>query len=70
MRSMFTVKEVGEMLDMTPDQVKSELSSGHLGYTYKDGEKRITMYDLEKYMGEDQMLKIVREFLSQDAEQE
>ena len=69
MRSMFTIEEVAEMLDMKTGQVENELDGGHLGFTYQDGEKRITMYDLEKYMGEQQMLTIVREYLSQKADQ-
>lgn len=63
MRSMFTIDEVAEMLDMTEKQIKSELDNGELGFTYEDGEKRITLYDLEKYMGADHALKITREFL-------
>lgn len=70
MRSMFTVEEVSEMLDMTEKQIESEMSSGELGFTYDDGIKKITLYDLEKYMGGDQALKITREFLRKKSEQE
>lgn len=54
MRSMFTVEEVGTMLDMKVNQVKKEINNGQLSYTFKDG---------EKYMGADQTRKITREFL-------
>lgn len=67
MRSKFTLEEVGTMLDMTPDQVEKEIDAGHLGYTFENGEKNVTLYDLEKYMGAEQTRKITREFL-QDQE--
>lgn len=60
---MFTVEEVGTMLDMKVNQVKKEINNGQLSYTFKDGEKYISLYDLEKYMGADQTRKITREFL-------
>lgn len=63
MRSMFTLKEVGKMMNMSEDQVQKEIDSGHLGYTFENGEKKVTLYDLEKYMGADQTRKITREFL-------
>lgn len=63
MRSMFTLTEVGKMLNMTEDQVQKEIDSGHLGYTFKNGEKKVTLYDLEKYMGAEQTRKITNEFL-------
>lgn len=63
MRSMFTLEEVGTMLDMTKDQVKKEIDGGHLGYTFENGEKKVTLYDLEKYMGAEQTRKITREFM-------
>jgi len=63
MRSMFTIEEIGEMLDMKVSDVESELENGNLGYTYHDGEKRVTLYDLEKYMGAEQTRKITREYL-------
>lgn len=63
MRSMFTLSEVGTMLNMPEDQVEKEIDSGHLGYTFEDGEKKVTLYDLEKYMGAEQTRKITREFL-------
>lgn len=63
MRSMFTLEEVGKMLNMTEDQVQKEIDSGHLGYTFKNGEKKVTLYDLEKYMGAEQTRKITNEFL-------
>ncbi|MGM0586854.1 MAG: hypothetical protein ACQETE_00425 [Bacteroidota bacterium] len=64
MRSMFTLEEVAQMLDMTEKQVNNEVDTGQLGYTYEDGEKRVTLYDLEKYMGAEQAMKITREFLA------
>ncbi len=66
MRSMFSIEEVGEMLKMDPSQVVKELESGQLTYTFHEGEKKVTMYDLEKYMGADQTRKIVREFLEDE----
>lgn len=69
MRSMFTLKEVGTMLNMNEDQVEKEIDSGHLGYTFEDGEKKVTLYDLEKYMGAEQTRKITNEYLEkQDTE--
>lgn len=63
MRSMFTLEEVGTMLNMTVDQIKKEIDGGHLGYTFENGEKQVTLYDLEKYMGAEQTRKITREYL-------
>lgn len=66
MRSMFTLDEVGIMLDMTTDEVEKEIEGGHLGYTFENGEKNVTLYDLEKYMGAEQTQKITREFLQEN----
>lgn len=66
MRSMFSIEEVGEMLNMKPSEVEKEIDGGTLSYTYHEGEKMVTMYDLEKYMGADQTMKIVREFLQNE----
>lgn len=66
MRSMFTLDEVGTMLDMTTDEVEKEIDGGHLGYTFENGEKNVTLYDLEKYMGAEQTQKITREFLQEN----
>lgn len=63
MRSMFTLEEVGKMLDMTTDEVKSEIENGHLTYSFDDGKKKVSLYDLEKYMGAEQTQKITQEFL-------
>lgn len=63
MRSMFTLEEVGKMLDMTEAQVEKEIEGGHLGYTFEEGERKVTLYDLEKYMGAEQTRKITREFM-------
>lgn len=63
MRSMFSLEEVGEMLDMTPSEVEKEIESGHLTYSFHEGEKRITLYDLEKYMGPEQTQKITSDYL-------
>jgi hypothetical protein len=66
---MFSLDEVGEMLDMKTSEVKKEIESGHLTYSFHEGEKRVTLYDLEKYMGADQTRKITQEYLeSQDAD--
>lgn len=54
------------MLNMDPSDVVKELESGQLTYTFHEGEKKVTMYDLEKYMGADQTRKIVREFLEDE----
>ncbi len=63
MKAKFTLKEVGEMLDMSVPEVKEEIESGHLNYSFENGEKQVTMYDLEKYMGAEQTRKITREYL-------
>lgn len=63
MRSKFSLEEVGKMLNMTEDQVEKEIDGGHIGYTFEDGEKMVTLYDLEKYMGAEQTRKITQEFL-------
>lgn len=63
MRSMFSLDEVAEMLDMESKEVESEISSGYLSYSFHDGEKKVTLYDLEKYMGAEQTQKITREYL-------
>ncbi|MDZ7658543.1 hypothetical protein [Fodinibius sp.] len=69
MRSMFSLEEVGEMLDMKTSDVEKEIESGHLTYSFHDGEKMITLYDLEKYMGAEQTRKITNEYLEkQDTE--
>lgn len=63
MRSMFSLEEIGEMLDMKTEEVKKEIANGHLSYSFHDGEKKVTLYDLEKYMGAEQTRKITQEFL-------
>ena len=63
MRSVFTLEEVGEMLDMSYPEVEKEIERGYLSYTFYEGEKKVTLYDLEKYMGVEQTQKITREFL-------
>ncbi|MDZ7692521.1 MAG: hypothetical protein U5K69_15545 [Balneolaceae bacterium] len=63
MRSKFSIQEVGKMLDMKPSQVEDEIDDGYLGYTYEDGDKKVTLYDLEKYMGAERTREITREFL-------
>lgn len=69
MRSMFSLEEVGEMLDMETSDVEKEIESGHLTYSFHEGEKMITLYDLEKYMGAEQTRKITNEYLEkQDTE--
>lgn len=69
MRSMFSLEEVGEMLDMKTSEVEKEIETGHLTYSFHDGEKMITLYDLEKYMGAEQTRKITNEYLEkQDTE--
>lgn len=69
MRSMFSLEEVGEMLDMKTSDVEKEIETGHLTYSFHEGEKMITLYDLEKYMGAEQTRKITSEYLEkQDTE--
>ncbi len=63
MRSMFSLEEVGEMLDMKTSEVEKEIKSGHLTYSFHEGEKQVTLYDLEKYMGAEQTRKITQEYL-------
>jgi hypothetical protein len=60
---MFSLEEIGEMLDMDTDEVEKEIENGHLSYSFHEGEKRVTLYDLEKYMGEEQTRKITQEYL-------
>lgn len=67
MRSKFSLEEVGEMLDMKTNEVEREIESGHLTYSFHNGEKMITLYDLEKYMGEEQTQKITQEFLDNNS---
>ncbi|MBN2732186.1 MAG: helix-turn-helix domain-containing protein [Balneolaceae bacterium] len=64
MRSMFTLKEVAEMLDMSVSEVESEIDNGYLSYSFENGKKRVTLYDLEKYMGAEQTRKITQDYLS------
>lgn len=63
MRSMFSLEEVAEMLDMESKEVENEISKGYLSYSFHDGEKKVTLYDLEKYMGSEQTQKITQEYL-------
>lgn len=63
MKSKFTLNEVGSMLNMTIEEVEKRIEEGHLSYSYSDGKKVITLYDLEKYMGAQQTRKITTEFL-------
>lgn len=67
MKSKFTYEEVAEMLGMSIDELESEIDSGDLGFTYDDGKKMITLYDLEKYMGSEQTMKITQEYLSENS---
>jgi len=60
---MFSLEEVGEMLDMKTSEVEKEIENGHLTYSFHEGEKMVTLYDLEKYMGADQTRKITQEYL-------
>lgn len=66
MRSMFSIEEVGQMLDMNPSDVESEIDDGNLGYTFEEGEKKVTLYDLEKYMGAERTREITQEFFQQE----
>lgn len=63
MRSRFTLEEIGDMLEMKTSKVKEEINKGHLTYSFHNGEKRVTLYDLEKYMGAERTRKITQEFL-------
>lgn len=64
MRSMFTIPEVAEMLDMSVAEVESEIDQGYLSYSFEKGEKRVTLYDLEKYMGPEQTQQITTDYLN------
>jgi hypothetical protein len=61
---MFTLNEVGTMLNMSEKELEEIIDDGHLNYSFNDGEMIITLYDLEKYMGADQTKKITDEYLS------
>lgn len=65
MRSRFSLEEIGEMLDMDVDEVEHEIKSGHLTYSFHEGEKIVTLYDLEKYMGAERTREITQNFLSE-----
>lgn len=65
MRSMFSLEEVGDMLDMKTSEVEKEIEGGHLTYSFHEGKKMVTLYDLEKYMGAEQTQKITREYLQE-----
>lgn len=66
MKSQFTESEVTEMLDISKKELLKKLRSGQLGYSVDDdtGKRKITLYDLEKYMGSDIAMKVVKEFSS------
>jgi hypothetical protein len=64
MKSTFTLPEIAEMLDMSVEDVEEEIDSGHLSYTFQDGEKKVTLYDLEKYMGPEQTKNITNDYLN------
>ena len=64
MKAKFTLKEVGEMLDMSVAEVEQEIDNGYLNYSFQSGKKRVTLYDLEKYMGSEQAQKITQEYLN------
>lgn len=64
MKSMFTLEEVAEMLDMSVSEVENEIDNGYLSYSFENGAKKVTLYDLEKYMGAEQTRKITQDFLS------
>lgn len=66
MRSTFSLEEVGKMLDMEPEEVEKEIEDGHLTYSFDEGKKRVSLYDLEKYMGAEQTRKITQEFLKNE----
>ncbi|HYW33829.1 MAG TPA: hypothetical protein VE868_00350 [Balneolaceae bacterium] len=66
MKSMFTLDEVGEMLDMTVEEVEEEIDEGYLNYSFEEGEKKITLYDLEKYMGPEQTRQITNDYLGKN----
>lgn len=63
MRSQFSIVEVGEMLNLNPQEVEEEITNGHLTYTHSNGKRVITLYDLEKYMGSDIAMNIAMEYI-------
>jgi hypothetical protein len=67
MKSMFTIGEVGDMLDMSVEEVEQEINNGYLSYSFQNGKKKVTLYDLEKYMGAQQTQKITANYLSGDS---
>lgn len=66
MKSMFTLGEVAKMLDMSIEEVKEEIDKGYLSYSFQNGDKKIALYDLEKYMGAEQTKKITEDYLNND----
>ncbi len=66
MKSMFTLQEVGNMLNMTMEDIEKEIDDGYLSYSFNSGEKKITLYDLEKYMGADQTREITQNYLNNE----
>lgn len=67
MKSMFSLNEVGRMLNMTIVEVEEKIDEGRLSYSFSGGEKKITLYDLEKYMGADQTRQITNEYLKNNS---
>lgn len=68
MKSMFSLQEVGEMLDMSVDEVRGEIEQGYLNYSFENGKKMVTLYDLEKYMGAEQTRQITQAYLNGEEE--
>ena len=68
MKAKFTLQEVGEMLEMSVSEVENEIENGYLNYSFEQGEKYVTLYDLEKYMGAEHAQKITREYLNTKSE--
>lgn len=54
------------MLDMSVSEVQQEIENGYLNYSFQYGEKKVTLYDLEKYMGAEQAQKITRAYINEN----
>lgn len=52
------------MLNMTINEVEEKINEGYLSYTFSNGEKKISLYDLEKYMGAGQAQKMTQDYLN------
>jgi hypothetical protein len=47
------------------EDIEEEIDEGYLSYSFTNGEKKITLYDLEKYMGAEQTREITQDYLEE-----